>query len=171
MIRRQGESVDLTRGTWHSTLVVRSMTGETQSTASGSTGPRRTGSGVRAFLDAALCLYIAVILFRTFELEGYIISTGSMAPSLLGFHKRVVCPSCGYHFPFGIPVDIPGAAADTTGSEALHESLPHPARCDVRIAARMRSTPRKSRRITATNCSSKRTRTNFAGHADGKSLC
>ena len=101
------------------------MTGETQSTASGPTGPRRTGSGLRTFLDAALCLYIAVILFRTFELEGYIISTGSMAPSLLGFHKRIVCPSCGYHFPFGIPVDIPGAAADTTGSESLHEGLPH----------------------------------------------
>ena len=101
------------------------MTGETQSTASGPPGPRRTGSGLRTFLDAALCLYIAVILFRTFVLEGYIISTGSMAPSLLGFHKRIVCPSCGYHFAFGIPVDIPGAAADTTGSESLHEIVPH----------------------------------------------
>ena len=84
-----------------------------------------------------LCLYIAVILFRTFELEGYIISTGSMAPSLLGFHKRVVCPSCGYHFPFGIAVDIPGAAADTTGSEGTRERCRIGARCAVRIAVRM----------------------------------
>ena len=44
---------------------------------------------------------------------------------MLGFHKRIVCPSCGYHFAFGIPVDIPGAAADTTGSDSLHEVLPH----------------------------------------------
>jgi signal peptidase I len=100
------------------------MTGVTQSTAHEPPAPRRTGSGFRAFLDAMLCLYIAVILFRTFELEGYIISTGSMAPSLLGFHKRIVCPSCGYHFPFGIAVDIPGAAADTTGSDAMREGPP-----------------------------------------------
>jgi signal peptidase I len=101
------------------------MTGVINSTANQPPAPRRTGGGFRAFLDAMLCLYIAVILFRTFELEGYIISTGSMAPSLLGFHKRVVCPSCGYHFPFGIAVDIPGAAADTTGSEGTREELPH----------------------------------------------
>lgn len=100
------------------------MTGVTQSTTGEPPGPRRSGGGFRAFLDAMLCLYIAVILFRTFELEGYIISTGSMAPALLGFHKQAVCPSCGYHFPFGITVDIPGAAADTTGSEPLHEPLP-----------------------------------------------
>ena len=101
------------------------MTGVIKSTANEPPAPRRAGGGFRAFLDAMLCLYIAVILFRTFELEGYIISTGSMAPSLLGFHKRVVCPSCGYHFPFGIAVDIPGAAADTTGSEAIARALPH----------------------------------------------
>ncbi len=83
------------------------------------------GGGVRAFVDAMLCLYIAVILFRTFELEGYIISTGSMAPSLLGFHKRVVCPSCGFPFTFGIAVDASGTAADTTGSEASRDAGPH----------------------------------------------
>jgi signal peptidase I len=123
MIRRRGEFAD-SSAAGHSTLVVRSMTGETQSTVSAPTGPRRTGGGFRTFLDAALCLYIAVILFRTFVLEGYIISTGSMAPALLGFHKRIVCPSCGCHFPFGIAVDIPGAAADTTGSESMHDGLP-----------------------------------------------
>jgi signal peptidase I len=102
------------------------MTGVTQSEAAQGRAVRQAGGGVRALVDAILCLYIAVILFRTFELEGYIISTGSMAPSLLGFHKRIVCPSCGYRFAFGIPVDVSGAAADTLGSEASRDAVLHP---------------------------------------------
>jgi len=76
-------------------------------------GKKPRGS-LRGLIDVGICLYVAVILFRTFEIEGYIISTGSMAPHLLGFHKRVVCPTCGYEFPHGIPVDETGTAADTT---------------------------------------------------------
>ncbi len=57
---------------------------------------------VRQLLDSLVCLAIAVTLLRTFEVEGYIISTGSMAPNLLGDHKRVVCPACKYSFAFGI---------------------------------------------------------------------
>jgi signal peptidase I/rubredoxin len=88
--------------------------------------PKPRGS-LRALIDAGLCLYIAVILFRTFEIEGYIISTGSMAPHLLGFHKRVVCPACGYRFTHGIPVDETGTVADTTDG-ASHEG-PGQVRC------------------------------------------
>ncbi len=80
---------------------------------SSAAGKKPRGS-LRGLIDVCICLYVAVILFRTFEIEGYIISTGSMAPHLLGFHKRVVCPTCGYEFPHGIPVDETGTAADTT---------------------------------------------------------
>jgi signal peptidase I len=98
------------------------MTGVTQSEAGDARAASRRGGGIRALLDAILCLYIAVILFRTFEVEGYIISTGSMAPSLLGFHKRIVCPSCGFPFAFGIAIDASGAAADTMGSESTRDA-------------------------------------------------
>ena len=59
----------------------------------------------RALTEAFVSLFVAVLLFRTFAAEGYMISTGSMAPSLLGFHKRVVCPTCGITFPFGTAYD------------------------------------------------------------------
>jgi signal peptidase I len=88
---------------------------------------KKQRGSVRALIDAGICLYIAVILFRTFEIEGYIISTGSMAPHLLGFHKRVVCPACGYRFTHGIPVDETGTAADTT-DDLAHED-PGQVRC------------------------------------------
>lgn len=65
----------------------------------------------RQLLEALACLAIAVIVFRAFVLEGYIISTGSMAPSLLGYHKRVRCPECGFPFAFGVSIDHPDRAA------------------------------------------------------------
>lgn len=65
---------------------------------------RREGL-VRQLLESVVCLALAVIFFRAFVLEGYIISTGSMAPHLLGYHKRVRCPDCGTDFAFGTAFD------------------------------------------------------------------
>ena len=36
--------------------------------------------------------FILAFLFRTFEAEAFVIPTGSMAPTLMGRHKDVVCP-------------------------------------------------------------------------------
>ncbi len=70
----------------------------------------------RSLCESAICLLLAVVLFRTFAAEGYMISTGSMAPHLLGYHKRVCCPTCRYEFPFGVAYDTDegtNAAAET----------------------------------------------------------
>lgn len=64
----------------------------------------------RQVIESLACLAVAVIVFRAFLLEGYIISTGSMAPSLLGYHKQVVCPDCKYEFAFGVAFDRPSMA-------------------------------------------------------------
>ena len=66
-------------------------------------GARR--SGLRQIIDSLICLAVAVVLFRTFLVEGYMISTGSMAPALLGYHKRVVCPKCAHEFAYGVAYD------------------------------------------------------------------
>lgn len=66
--------------------------------------PDRRGT-IRALGEAFVSLFVAVLLFRTFAAEGYMISTGSMAPCLLGYHKRVVCPTCHITFPFGTAYD------------------------------------------------------------------
>ena len=77
----------------------------------------------RSLVEAFVSLFVAVLLFRTFAAEGYMISTGSMAPTLLGYHKRVVCPTCGITFPFGTAYDTdddPDAnAVITSRSRAL----------------------------------------------------
>lgn len=64
----------------------------------------------RQIVESLGCLAVAVIVFRAFLLEGYIISTGSMAPSLLGYHKQIECPDCGFDFAFGVAFDRPGGA-------------------------------------------------------------
>jgi signal peptidase I len=60
---------------------------------------------LRMVVESVVALAIAVILFRTFQAEGYMISTGSMAPSLLGYHKQVTCPRCHYAFTYGVAYD------------------------------------------------------------------
>ena len=59
------------------------------------------GGFFRYMAESFLLLAIAVVLFRGFFAEGYMISTGSMAPTLLGYHRRVVCPECRFEFARG----------------------------------------------------------------------
>ena len=68
---------------------------------------------IRTLTELATGFVIAVILLRGLILEGYLISTGSMAPGLLGYHKQVTCPSCEHCFPFGISFD------ESVGSQSL----------------------------------------------------
>lgn len=56
------------------------------------------GGIVRGVLEFCVALALAVTLFRTFVAEGYVIETGSMAPSLLGLHRRATCPACRSSF-------------------------------------------------------------------------
>ena len=72
-------------------------------------------SGLRYVIESLVSLALAVCLVRSFVVEGYIISTGSMAPYLLGFHKQVVCPDCRLPFAVGVPVD---SEAETNGPVA-----------------------------------------------------
>jgi len=60
---------------------------------------------LRQMIESLVLLAIAVVLFRSFAAEGYMISTGSMAPSLLGFHRQIECPGCHFHFARGAAFD------------------------------------------------------------------
>ncbi|MCA9064711.1 MAG: signal peptidase I [Planctomycetaceae bacterium] len=73
---------------------------------------------LRSVADMVTCFIMAVMLLRGFVLEGYLISTGSMAPHLRGFHKRIVCPSCGHIFAFGISFDESVSVSDMTATRS-----------------------------------------------------
>jgi signal peptidase I len=61
----------------------------------------RESGVIRQCFEALVYLALAVILFRAFIAEGYMISTGSMAPCLLGYHRQVICPTCAFPFSRG----------------------------------------------------------------------
>ncbi len=67
----------------------------------------RRKSPLREVVESTVLLALAVLLFRTFAAEGYLISTGSMAPTLLGYHRRVECPACHFAFTRGAAFDKP----------------------------------------------------------------
>jgi signal peptidase I len=52
--------------------------------------------------EFVVVLVLGILLFRTFAAEAYIVPTGSMAPTLLGMHRDLVCPNCGYRFALGM---------------------------------------------------------------------
>jgi signal peptidase I len=53
---------------------------------------------MRETVESIVIAFVLAFLFRTFEAEAFVIPTGSMAPTLMGRHKDVVCPKCGYRY-------------------------------------------------------------------------
>jgi signal peptidase I len=60
----------------------------------------------RQTIEFLIILGIGILLLRTFAAEAYVVPTGSMAPTLLGFHRELTCPNC--KFPFVVGSDEQG---------------------------------------------------------------
>jgi signal peptidase I len=56
---------------------------------------------IRETIESVAIAFVLAFLFRTFEAEAFVIPTGSMAPTLLGQNKDLLCPKCGYHYQAG----------------------------------------------------------------------
>ena len=56
---------------------------------------------IRETVESIVIAFVLAFLFRTFEAEAFVIPTGSMAPTLQGRHKDIVCPECGYQYRVG----------------------------------------------------------------------
>ena len=57
---------------------------------------------VRQTVDLVVVLCLGVLMFRTFSAEAYVVPTGSMAPTLMGHHRELTCPNCGFVFVIGV---------------------------------------------------------------------
>jgi signal peptidase I len=61
------------------------------------TWPKAAGAGAIWWglcMASALCLALSARMF----VEAFVIPTGAMAPTILGKHKEVICPTCGYRY-------------------------------------------------------------------------
>src|SRR5579883_903545 len=64
------------------------------------------GAGlVRQTVELLVFLSLCVLLARTFSAEAYVVPTGSMAPTLLGWHRELVCGDCQFVYVVGIDED------------------------------------------------------------------
>lgn len=55
----------------------------------------------RETVEAFVVAFILALLFRAFLAEAFVIPTGSMAPTLMGAHKDLVCDQCSSSFQVG----------------------------------------------------------------------
>ncbi|QDU78953.1 Signal peptidase I V [Polystyrenella longa] len=73
-------------------------------------------SRARHLMEAIVFLALAVVLIRAFQVEGYLITTGSMATALKGAHAQVDCTHCLFSFAVG-------ASFDESSPNPFHQEL------------------------------------------------
>ena len=71
-------------------------------------GSPRPKESYRETVEAVAVAFILALLVRGFEAEAFVIPTGSMAPTLMGRHKEVVCPQCGYLYAINASDEVEG---------------------------------------------------------------
>jgi Signal peptidase, peptidase S26 len=57
-----------------------------------------TKDSFREVVETVVFVVVLVLLLKTFLAEAFVIPTGSMATTLLGYHREVNCQKCGYPF-------------------------------------------------------------------------
>lgn len=54
---------------------------------------------IREVFETVVFVIALVLMLKLFVVEAFVIPTGSMAETLLGYNKVVTCPDCGHEFP------------------------------------------------------------------------
>lgn len=71
--------------------------------------PRKDSN--RDLVEQIVVALILAFVIRGFEAEAFVIPTGSMAPTLMGRHKEVTCPQCGYVYSVNASDEVEGPMA------------------------------------------------------------
>jgi signal peptidase I len=76
----------------------------------------------RETVESIVVAFTLALLFRAFEAEAFVIPTGSMAPTLMGRHKDLVCDACGRDFRVGCSAEEDDDSQRKRAELALLES-------------------------------------------------
>src|ERR1700712_2643025 len=82
----------------------------------------RSEGNAKETVESILVAFILAFVFRAFIVEAFVIPTGSMAPTLLGAHRRFTCADCGYQYTVNFPTGTQG------GEIYIPSSAPMPGR-------------------------------------------
>jgi signal peptidase I len=89
-------------------------------------GKAKEKEGHRETVEAIVVAMILALLVRGFEAEAFVIPTGSMAPTLMGRHKEVTCPQCGYVYSVNASAEDDGSRAMGIGGFRLRSGPSRP---------------------------------------------
>ncbi len=95
--------------------------------APGTPSPRKETN--RDLIEQIAVALILAFVIRGFAVEAFVIPTGSMAPTLMGRHKDVVCPQCGEHFQSNASDEVegpPGLTSKVIAGTCLNCRYPAP---------------------------------------------
>ncbi|MBC7967545.1 MAG: signal peptidase I, partial [Fuerstia sp.] len=76
-----------------------------ETAVAGKSKPKRQ-EGMRETIEAVAIAFILAFVFKTFEAEAFVIPTGSMAPTLYGRHKEVICAGCNVSYTIGASQEV-----------------------------------------------------------------
>jgi signal peptidase I len=79
---------------------------------------------IRETIESIVIAFVLAFLFRTFEAEAFVIPTGSMAPTLQGRHKDVVCPNCSYAYRASASNEVNDAGQLIAGNTVMRTTCP-----------------------------------------------
>ena len=69
---------------------------------------------------------ILALVVRGFEAQAFVIPTGSMAPTLMGRHKEINCPQCGFLYSVNASEEVEGRSFPPAGLLGHLRQLPLP---------------------------------------------
>src|SRR5262249_8748789 len=61
---------------------------------------------VREVVETVVFVVVLVLLLKSFAAEAFVIPTGSMAETLWGYQKVVICPECNFQFPVNASQEV-----------------------------------------------------------------
>jgi len=89
-----------------------------------------TREGYRDTVEAIVVAFILALLVRGFEAQAFVIPTGSMAPTLMGRHKEIACPQCGYVFAVNFSEEVEARSSPSASLWGLCSNCRYQARLD-----------------------------------------
>jgi len=98
---------------------------DSQEGAPGREENTRASNWLREVVEAISIALILAFLFRAFGAEAFVIPTGSMAPTLMGRHKDLICERCGFSFQTGASEEVDKLTNRPTGRFVLSATCPN----------------------------------------------
>jgi signal peptidase I len=93
--------------------------------------PATAREGHRDTVEAIVVAFILALVVRGFEAQAFVIPTGSMAPTLMGRHKELACPQCGFIYAVNASEEVEHKTANRT----VHSGLCGNCRFQARVSS------------------------------------